>query len=85
MGVTASEKAGQILENVEYITAIELLCAVQAVEFRGKEKLGKGTRKVYEIVRGKVPMVKEDRVLSEDIEKVKDLIRSGAIGKVLHG
>ena len=85
MGVTASEKAGQILENVEYITAIELLCAVQAVEFRGKEKLGKGTRKVYEIVRGKVPMVKEDRVLSEDVEKVKDLIRSGAIGKVLHG
>ncbi len=85
MGVTAAEKAGQILENVEYITAIELLCAVQAVEFRGKEKLGRGTRKVYEIVRGKVPMVKEDRVLSEDIEKVKDLIRSGAIGKVLHG
>ena len=85
MGVTAAEKAGQILENVEYITAIELLCAVQAVEFRGKEKLGRGTRKVYEIVRGKVPMVKEDRVLSEDIEKVKDLIRSGAIGKVLQG
>ncbi|RJS81477.1 histidine ammonia-lyase [Candidatus Bathyarchaeota archaeon] len=85
MGVTAAEKAGQILENVEYITAIELLCAVQAVEFRGKEKLGRGTRKVYEIVRGMVPMVKEDRVLSEDIEKVKDLIRSGAIGKVLQG
>ena len=85
MGVTAAEKAGQILENVEYITAIELLCAVQAVEFRGTEKLGRGTRKVYEIVRGKVPMVKEDKVLSEDIEKVKDLIRSGAIGKVLHG
>lgn len=44
MGATATQKAVQILENVEYIVAIELLCAAQAIEFRGSGKLGKGTK-----------------------------------------
>ena len=35
MGVTAAQKATQILKSVEYIVAIELLRAVQAVEFHG--------------------------------------------------
>jgi histidine ammonia-lyase len=74
MGVTAAQKATQILENVEYIVAIELLCAVQAVEFHGSEKLGKGTKMAYSTVRKTVPMLKEDRVLSEDIEKIKQII-----------
>jgi len=79
MGVTAAEKALQILENTEYIIAIELLCASQAVEFRGKEKLGKGTRRAYEAIRQTVPLVREDRVLSGDIEKLRQLVKNGAI------
>jgi len=39
MGVTAAQKAMQILENVEYIVAIELLCAAQAVEFRARAQI----------------------------------------------
>jgi len=75
MGATAAEKAMQILENTEYIIAIELLCATQAVEFRGPQKLGKGTKKAYTIIRKHVPTLKEDRVLSEDIEKTMQAIR----------
>lgn len=65
MGVTAAQKAAQILENVEYIVAIELLCAIQAVEFHGSGKLGKGTTMAYSTIRKTVPMLSEDRVLSE--------------------
>jgi len=50
--------------------AIELLCAVQAVEFHGSEKLGKGTKMAYSTVRKAVPRLSEDRVLSEDREKI---------------
>ncbi|MEM3696861.1 MAG: histidine ammonia-lyase [Candidatus Bathyarchaeia archaeon] len=71
MGTTAAQKAMQILENTEYIIAIELLCAAQAIDLRGPEKLGKGTKKAYIAIRKIVPMLKEDRVLSEDIEKIK--------------
>jgi len=53
----------QILENVEYIVAIELLCSAQAVEFRGPEKLGKGTKIAYSTIRKTVPMLEKDRVL----------------------
>ncbi|RJS79432.1 histidine ammonia-lyase [Candidatus Bathyarchaeota archaeon] len=74
MGVTAALKAKQILENTQYIVAIELLCATQAAEFRNPEKLGKGTRKAYEVIRREVPIIMEDRVLSNDIEKIKKII-----------
>ncbi|MEM2105805.1 MAG: histidine ammonia-lyase [Candidatus Bathyarchaeia archaeon] len=75
MGVTAAEKAMQILENTEYIIAIELLCAAQAADFRGPEKLGKGTRKIHALIREHVPMLKQDKVLGEDIEKIKQLLK----------
>ncbi|MEM3731779.1 MAG: histidine ammonia-lyase [Candidatus Bathyarchaeia archaeon] len=76
MGVTAAQKAKQILENVEYIIAIELICAAQAIDLREPEKLGKGTKKAYMELRKVVPVLKEDRVLSEDIEKVKQAIHT---------
>lgn len=79
MGVTASQKAARILKNSEYITAIELLCAAQAVEYRGIEKLGKETKKAYNAIRRIVPMLKEDRALNEEIEKLRQVIRSQAI------
>lgn len=60
---------------MEYIVAIELLCAVQAIEFRGPEKLGKGTKIAYATIRKTISMLKEDRVLSEDIEKIRQLIK----------
>ena len=66
-GGTAAQKAMKILENVEFIVAIELLCAAQAIEFRVSEKLGKATKIAYSTIRRTVPMLKEDRALSEDI------------------
>jgi len=82
MGVTAAQKATQILENVEYIVAIELLCTVQAVEFHGSEKLGKGTKMAYSTVRKTVPMLKEDRVSSEDIEKIRQIVQSQVLSEI---
>jgi histidine ammonia-lyase len=79
MGTTAAQKAMQILENTEYITAIELLCAAQAIEYRGPEKLGKGTKKAYMKVREAVPPIKEDRPLNPDIEKLKALVKDGIL------
>jgi len=51
----------------------------QAIEFRGSEKLGKGTKKAYSTIRETVPMLREDRVLSEDIEKIRKIVKTGII------
>ena len=76
MGSIAARKATEILRNVESILAIELLCAVQGIDFRGPNKLGRGTKAAYSLIRKKVPTLKEDRVMSKDIEAIVQLIRS---------
>lgn len=79
MGPIAARKAMEILHNVEYIVAIELLCAAQGVDFRGVEKLGKGTKKAYLVIRKRVSPLKEDRAIYRDIETVKNMIRNGEL------
>lgn len=48
MGTIASRHAYQIIENVRRVLAIELICAMQAVEFRGIEKMASITKLFYE-------------------------------------
>lgn len=80
MGPTAAWKAAQILRNAEIIVAIELLCAAQAIYFRGSEKLGKGTKTAYLTVRKVVSVLTEDRALHKDIEAVVErLVRNGRL------
>ncbi|MFB0567148.1 MAG: aromatic amino acid lyase, partial [Candidatus Bathyarchaeia archaeon] len=83
MGSIAARKAMEILRNVEHILAIELLCSAQGMDFRGSDKLGKGTKAAYSLVRKRVFILKEDRVLSTDIEGVVELIRSRELAKAI--
>ena len=84
MGVTAGLKLRQILENVEAILAIELMCAAQGVDFRrealGPEAaLGRGTAAAYAQVRKSVPFVERDTLLNGFIESVRRELRGGAL------
>jgi histidine ammonia-lyase len=72
MGTTAARKIRDILENVETVLAIELMTAAQALEFRDRERMGKGTKAAYDAIRNIIPALREDRVLSTDIHAVKD-------------
>lgn len=91
MGTIAARKARQILENVENIAAIELLCATQALDFRMgnlkiqnsntpnskiKGKPGPGTLAAYNLIRKDVKPLKADRELDQDINNIKELIKS---------
>jgi len=78
-GMWCARKAWRITENTEKIIAIELLCAVQALDFIEGWKAGKGTQAAYDIIRRKVPMLKRDRVTHKDIDAVIELIQSDAI------
>ena len=83
MGSIAARKAKEILRNVEQIVAIELLCAAQGIDYRGPNKAGKGTKAAHSLVRKKVSILKEDRVISPDILAAAELIRSGKIIEVV--
>jgi histidine ammonia-lyase len=56
-----------------------LLCAAQGIDYRGADKAGKGTKAAHSLIRKKVPIQKEDKVISTDIETIGQLIRSAGI------
>ena len=80
MGTIAARKARSIADNVATVVAIELLAAYQAVDILGGEdKLGLATSKLFAWLRTCVPPIDGDRMFIEDINAVRDLIRSNAI------
>ncbi|MEC7838699.1 MAG: aromatic amino acid ammonia-lyase [Chlamydiota bacterium] len=72
-------RIAQILENLTYISAIELMHAAQAIELRKRQdpnlQLGKGTAQEFEDFRRAVPFLDKDRVLNEDIQAAYNYLK----------
>jgi histidine ammonia-lyase len=79
MGGWAVSKAREICKNTEYVIAIEILCAAQALDFR--EPLPKKSRiaRIHEIIRNRVAHFEKSRVLAEDIEEAYGLVHDGRL------
>jgi histidine ammonia-lyase len=75
MGSISGRKSLRIIENLEKVQAIELLCATQAIEFRRPKKMSDTLEKCFEYVRQSVPYIKEDIVTHEYIEKTLKIIK----------
>jgi histidine ammonia-lyase len=76
MGNHAGIKLGQVLANAERVLTIEALCAAQGVDFLEPRKPGRGARALYELIRGQVPYLDDDRVVSYEIEKLAQYLSS---------
>jgi histidine ammonia-lyase len=79
MGSISARKCREIARNTEHVVAIELLCAAQALDLFTNLKPGEGTLSAYREIRKAVPHLETDRVLSKDIETVRNLMKSGKI------
>lgn len=77
MGMTAACKLRSIVENGELVTAIELITAAEALEYRVPLVPGQGIKRAHEIVRSHVRRLDADRSMSDDIQKIAGAIRSG--------
>jgi len=77
MGMTAATKLRTIVENGEYMVAIELLAAAEALRYREPFEPGPQIRRVVEVVRSLAPPLEEDRPLAGDIEATAAAIRQG--------
>ncbi|MBP1969760.1 histidine ammonia-lyase [Virgibacillus natechei] len=76
MGTIAARHALQMLENTRHVVAIELICAMQAVEYRGVENMASATRGLYEKARDVVPSITKDRVFATDIERLVNWLKN---------
>ncbi|MCD4686456.1 MAG: aromatic amino acid lyase, partial [Anaerolineae bacterium] len=95
MSTLAARHAAQVVQNVQTVVAIELLCAFQALELRLQQepdaRLGRGTAAVrdylhsVEIAPG-VPlrMIDHDIALRPYLETMIEVVRSGALLDVVH-
>jgi histidine ammonia-lyase len=82
MGMVAARQAAQVIDNVERMLAIEILCAAQALDLRGAERAGGETRAAHALVRRQVAPLGDDRVLADDVESVRKLIDEGAFSRL---
>lgn len=77
MGMTAALKLRNIVDNAESLSAIELLAAGSALEYRRPLKAGLGVEQAYERLRHLVPPYDDDRPMYAEIERVASAIRAG--------
>ena len=74
MGSISGRKLNRVLDNLEYILAIELLSACQAIEFRRPLKSSAILEYAHDVVREKVSFAEEDRIFAEDINAINGII-----------
>ncbi len=82
MGSISGRKLHQILDNLEYILAVELFSASQAFEFRRPLKTSPILEAVLEATRKQAPYAETDRIFSKDLEALRLFIRQGEIEKI---
>ena len=84
MGMTSATKLRSIVNLAEMVTAIELLTAAQALDYRAPLAPGRGVKEAYRIVRSLVEPLTEDRSMAADIEKLRAAITKGEFDSLLN-
>ncbi len=79
MGTIAARKAANILENAQNVVAIEYMCACQGIDYLSPLKPSKPLAEAHKTVRKVVTKLEDDRPLSPDIAKIRELMNSGDI------
>src|ERR1700712_5553402 len=70
MGSISGRKLHMVLENIEYIQAIELLYAAQAMDFRRPLRSTPVIEALHGLVREHVPFINDDRIFADDIKQL---------------
>ena len=79
MGSISGRKLLQVLENVEKIQAIELICAAQALDFHAPLKPTPIVDAVHQQVRTLIPHIASDEIMTAYLEEALALVRSGSL------
>jgi histidine ammonia-lyase len=79
MAAHGARRLAPMIENARGVIAIELLAAVQALDFHAPLASSPALERVRAIVRAKVPRLDDDRYFHPDIRSALDLVASGAL------
>jgi len=83
MGSIAARQAREVLQNIQQVMAIEILCAAQAIGLRMSkgQNPGVGSMAAYELIRKHVAQRESDdqEELHRDMQNVLELVQSGEL------
>ncbi len=79
MGSISARKSLRIVENLEKILGIEMMCAAQGFDFRKPLKSNVFLDEMHNLIREHISFADEDRVFYEDIDAAIKLIQSKSI------
>jgi histidine ammonia-lyase len=79
MAAHGARRLGPMVDNLNHILGVELLCAAQGIEFRAPLKTSTPLSRVVSRLRKDVLKLGEDRYLAPDLERAAVLIASGDI------
>ena len=85
MGSISGRKLNRVLDNLEYILAIELLSASQAIEFRKPLKSSAILEFAHDYVREHVGFAEEDRIFANDINSITNIIKNFSFVEMVNG
>ena len=79
MAAHGARRLGPMVENLERILGVELMCAAQGIEFRAPLATSAPLARVIARLRSEVATLAEDRYLAPDLERAAALVQSGEI------
>jgi histidine ammonia-lyase len=84
MGMSGARRLQRMLQNLQHILSIELLCSCQGIDLLAPLQTGALAKQAYTAVRAKSSKVVADRPLAPDINAVSAVIESGFFANLLH-
>ncbi|MCP9480784.1 histidine ammonia-lyase [Shimia sp. CNT1-13L.2] len=82
MAAHGARRLTRMVENLNYILGVELLCGAQGVEFRAPLTTSAPLQAVYSRLRESVSSLDQDRYMAPDLEEAARLVGSGALTAV---
>lgn len=74
MGAISGRRTNQVIDNLERILAVELVCAAQAFDYRRPMKSSKILESCHALVRERIDHAEEDRIFANDLEAARRII-----------
>lgn len=83
MATFAARKLTDIAENTATIIGIEIMAACQSIDFHKDLKTSPRLYKVYQQVREKVPFLDKDRLMTDDLHNLRNMVLNGELNSHL--
>jgi histidine ammonia-lyase len=79
MGTVAARKAFKAVSNAKHVLTVEMLADLQALSFRNAETMGRGAKRIYDILSEHFKVYDNQRVFHDDLVAFRKMLFSSQL------